>query len=160
SAGLLAGIASNILPSAVQPANASFTRSSRPGCCPPRPGVSTFHARPLGDRIASGGAAATSGGAGRSPDAAVAPPPAPGNASRNTRISEFWVSTRPFPEIAGALVTDFRGRSPPIGGSVNTFVAAGGGEFLTSFATLLGCEPAARPQLARMTQARYETLLQ
>jgi len=38
-------------------------------------------------------------------------------------------------------------------------MAAGGGEFLTSFATLLGCEPAARPQLARMTQARYETLL-
>src|SRR4051812_6913661 len=38
-------------------------------------------------------------------------------------------------------------------------MAAGGGEFLSSFATLLGCEPTARPALAHMTQARYETLL-
>jgi hypothetical protein len=38
-------------------------------------------------------------------------------------------------------------------------MAAGGGEFLSSFATLLGCEPAARPELARMTQAHYEALL-
>ena len=38
-------------------------------------------------------------------------------------------------------------------------MATGGGEFLTSFATLLGCEDAAKPALARMTQARYETIL-
>ncbi len=38
-------------------------------------------------------------------------------------------------------------------------MATGGGEFLSSFATLLGCEPAVRPELARMTQARYEALL-
>ena len=38
-------------------------------------------------------------------------------------------------------------------------MAAGGGEFLSSFATLLGCEPAARPELARMTQAYYADLL-
>jgi Protein of unknown function (DUF3015) len=38
-------------------------------------------------------------------------------------------------------------------------MAAGGGEFLTSFATLLGCEDAAKPALARMTQAKYESIL-
>jgi hypothetical protein len=38
-------------------------------------------------------------------------------------------------------------------------MAAGGGEFLTSFATLLGCDDATKPALARMTQARYESLL-
>ena len=38
-------------------------------------------------------------------------------------------------------------------------MAAGGGEFLTSFATLLGCEDAAKPTLAQMTQAKYESIL-
>lgn len=38
-------------------------------------------------------------------------------------------------------------------------MAAGGGEFLTSFGTLLGCDGAAQPRLARMMQAQYETLL-
>lgn len=38
-------------------------------------------------------------------------------------------------------------------------MAAGGGEFLTSFATLLGCEDTAKPALARMTQAKYEVIL-
>lgn len=38
-------------------------------------------------------------------------------------------------------------------------MATGGGEFLTSFATLLGCEDAAKPALAKMTQAKYETIL-
>jgi hypothetical protein len=38
-------------------------------------------------------------------------------------------------------------------------MASGGGEFLTSFATLLGCEDAAKPVLAQMTQAKYEAIL-
>jgi DUF3015 family protein len=38
-------------------------------------------------------------------------------------------------------------------------MAAGGGEFLTSFATLLGCEDAQKPVLARMTQTKYEAIL-
>jgi hypothetical protein len=38
-------------------------------------------------------------------------------------------------------------------------MAAGGGEFLTSFSSLLGCEEAAKPVLAKMTQTRYESIL-
>ena len=38
-------------------------------------------------------------------------------------------------------------------------MAAGGGEYVTSFATLLGCDDATKPALAKMMQARYETLL-
>jgi hypothetical protein len=38
-------------------------------------------------------------------------------------------------------------------------MASGGGEFLTSFATLLGCEEVAKPALARMTQSKYESIL-
>jgi len=38
-------------------------------------------------------------------------------------------------------------------------MATGGGEFLTSFAVLLGCDGEARPKLARVMQASYETLL-
>jgi hypothetical protein len=38
-------------------------------------------------------------------------------------------------------------------------MAAGGGEFLTSFGTLLGCDDAAKPALAKMTQTKYETLV-
>lgn len=38
-------------------------------------------------------------------------------------------------------------------------MATGGGEFLSSFATLLGCEDAAKPSFARMTQTRYEALV-
>jgi hypothetical protein len=38
-------------------------------------------------------------------------------------------------------------------------MASGGGEFLTSFATLLGCEDAAKPALAKMTQTKYESIL-
>ncbi|HET6284629.1 MAG TPA: DUF3015 domain-containing protein [Polyangia bacterium] len=38
-------------------------------------------------------------------------------------------------------------------------MATGGGEFLTSFATLLGCEASAKPVLAKMTQAKYENIL-
>lgn len=38
-------------------------------------------------------------------------------------------------------------------------MAAGGGEFLTSFATLLGCEDSAKPTLAKMTQSKYEVIL-
>jgi len=38
-------------------------------------------------------------------------------------------------------------------------MAAGGGEFLTSFATLLGCEDSAKPALAKMTQSKYESIL-
>jgi hypothetical protein len=38
-------------------------------------------------------------------------------------------------------------------------MAAGGGEFLSSFGTLLGCEEAAKPALAKMTQNKYETLV-
>jgi hypothetical protein len=38
-------------------------------------------------------------------------------------------------------------------------MATGGGEFLTSFATLLGCEESAKPALAKMTQSKYEAIL-
>jgi hypothetical protein len=38
-------------------------------------------------------------------------------------------------------------------------MAAGGGEFLSSFGTLLGCEEAAKPALAKMTQSKYEALV-
>jgi Protein of unknown function (DUF3015) len=38
-------------------------------------------------------------------------------------------------------------------------MATGGGEFLTSFATLLGCEDGAKPALAKMTQSKYEAIL-
>ena len=38
-------------------------------------------------------------------------------------------------------------------------MATGGGEFLTSFASLLGCEDTAKPALAKMTQAKYESIL-
>jgi hypothetical protein len=38
-------------------------------------------------------------------------------------------------------------------------MASGGGEFLTSFATLLGCEDNAKPVLAKMTQTKYESIL-
>ena len=38
-------------------------------------------------------------------------------------------------------------------------MAAGGGEFLSSFGTLLGCEESAKPALAKMTQEKYETLV-
>ena len=38
-------------------------------------------------------------------------------------------------------------------------MATGGGEFLTSFASLLGCEDQAKPALAKMTQAKYESIL-
>jgi hypothetical protein len=38
-------------------------------------------------------------------------------------------------------------------------MAAGGGEYLASFAVLLGCDRAARPRLAHVMQAEYETLL-
>ncbi len=38
-------------------------------------------------------------------------------------------------------------------------MASGGGEFLTSFATLLGCTDSAKPTFAKMAQDRYETLL-
>ena len=38
-------------------------------------------------------------------------------------------------------------------------MAAGGGEFLKAFSTLLGCEPAVEPSLARMAQSRYETIV-
>lgn len=38
-------------------------------------------------------------------------------------------------------------------------MAAGGGEFLTSFAVLLGCDAVAQPRLAHLMQADYETLL-
>jgi len=38
-------------------------------------------------------------------------------------------------------------------------MATGGGEFLTSFATLLGCEETAKPALAKMTQSKYEAIL-
>lgn len=38
-------------------------------------------------------------------------------------------------------------------------MAAGGGEFLNSFGTLLGCEDAAKPKLGKMTQQKYEALV-
>ena len=38
-------------------------------------------------------------------------------------------------------------------------MASGGGEYLTSFSTLLGCEDAARAPLFKMTQDKYESIL-
>jgi hypothetical protein len=38
-------------------------------------------------------------------------------------------------------------------------MAAGGGEYLSSFATLLGCQDLAKPAFAKMTQTRYEALV-
>lgn len=44
-------------------------------------------------------------------------------------------------------------------GDLKRDMAAGGGEFLTAFGNLLGCDGAAQPKLARVMQADYETLL-
>jgi len=38
-------------------------------------------------------------------------------------------------------------------------MAAGGGEFLSSFATLLGCEDSAKPVLAKTLQSKFETIV-
>ncbi len=38
-------------------------------------------------------------------------------------------------------------------------MAAGGGEYLASFSTLLGCEDAAKASLFKMAQSRYESIL-
>jgi len=38
-------------------------------------------------------------------------------------------------------------------------MAAGGGEYLASLATLLGCEDSAKPAFAKMTQERLETIV-
>src|SRR3569623_570163 len=38
-------------------------------------------------------------------------------------------------------------------------MASGGGEYLTSFSTLLGCEDAAKAPLFKMTQQKYESIL-
>jgi hypothetical protein len=38
-------------------------------------------------------------------------------------------------------------------------MASGGGEFLQSFSTLLGCEEAAKPIFFKMTQEKYATIL-
>lgn len=38
-------------------------------------------------------------------------------------------------------------------------MATGGGEYLTSFSTLLGCEDAAKPAFAKMTQQKYEAIV-
>lgn len=38
-------------------------------------------------------------------------------------------------------------------------MASGGGEFLTSFSSLLGCEDAVKPTFAKMTQEKYESIL-
>jgi hypothetical protein len=38
-------------------------------------------------------------------------------------------------------------------------MAAGGGEYLTSFSTLLGCEDSAKPTFFKMTQDKYESIL-
>jgi hypothetical protein len=38
-------------------------------------------------------------------------------------------------------------------------MAAGGGEFLNSFSTLLGCEDSAKAKLGKMTQQKYETIV-
>jgi Protein of unknown function (DUF3015) len=38
-------------------------------------------------------------------------------------------------------------------------MASGGGEFLNTFATLLGCEESAIPSLTGMTQEKYESIL-
>jgi hypothetical protein len=42
---------------------------------------------------------------------------------------------------------------------VKANMAAGGGEFLSSFATLLGCEESSKQALAHMTQEKFETLV-
>jgi hypothetical protein len=39
-------------------------------------------------------------------------------------------------------------------------MASGGGEFLASFSTLLGCEEAAKPAFFKMSQDKYESILQ
>ena len=38
-------------------------------------------------------------------------------------------------------------------------MAAGGGEYLRSFAALLGCEESAKPAFFKMTQERFETII-
>jgi hypothetical protein len=38
-------------------------------------------------------------------------------------------------------------------------MAAGGGEYLRSFSSLLGCEESAKPALFKMTQERFEKIL-
>jgi hypothetical protein len=38
-------------------------------------------------------------------------------------------------------------------------MAAGGGEYLASFATLLGCEDSAKPGFAKLTQDKFEVLV-
>jgi hypothetical protein len=38
-------------------------------------------------------------------------------------------------------------------------MASGGGEFLTSFSTLLGCEDSAKPVFFKMAQEKYESIL-
>jgi hypothetical protein len=38
-------------------------------------------------------------------------------------------------------------------------MAAGGGEYLRSFATLLGCDESAKPAFYRMTQERFEAIV-
>jgi hypothetical protein len=38
-------------------------------------------------------------------------------------------------------------------------MAAGGGEFLASFSTLLGCEDAAKPAFFKMTQRHFESIV-
>jgi hypothetical protein len=38
-------------------------------------------------------------------------------------------------------------------------MAAGGGEYLTSFSTLLGCEDAAKPVLFKLAQDKYEVIV-
>jgi hypothetical protein len=38
-------------------------------------------------------------------------------------------------------------------------MASGGGQYLSAFATLLGCTDATKPALAKMMQTRYEILL-
>lgn len=38
-------------------------------------------------------------------------------------------------------------------------MAAGGGEFLTSFATLLGCEDSSKSAFAKMSQDKFETIV-
>lgn len=38
-------------------------------------------------------------------------------------------------------------------------MASGGGEFLSSFATLLGCEDSAKPVFAKMSQSKFEAIV-
>jgi hypothetical protein len=38
-------------------------------------------------------------------------------------------------------------------------MAAGGGEFLASFATLLGCEDSSKPAFAKMSQTKFESIV-